>query len=95
VHVVLRRAAASAIPVLLGLAVSPVTAMAAPHGGPVLVGGSAHGIIIYGPDEVIGNHVYATGNAGINNSVGATAGNGIVGIAGNSHRGRAVATGRH
>jgi hypothetical protein len=94
-HVMLKRAAASAIPALLGLAVFfPATAMAAPHGGPVH-GGLAHGIIIYGKDEVAGNHVYANGAAAINNSVGTTAGNGVVGTAGNSHKGHAVAHGRH
>jgi hypothetical protein len=94
VHVVLRRAAASAIPVLLGLAVSPVTAMAAPHGGPVL-GGSADGIIAFGKgSKIIGNSFFATGLPAIDNAVGGTAGNGIVGIAGNSLEGRAAVAGR-
>jgi hypothetical protein len=37
-HVMLKRAAASAIPALLGLAVFPATAMAAPHTGRVAAG---------------------------------------------------------
>ena len=92
-HVMLKRAAASAVPVLLGLAVSPATAMAAPLPGP-LHGGLAHGIIIHGHDEVLGNHVYANGGGGINNSAGATFGNGVVSVSGNSVKGRAAAHGR-
>ena len=46
-HVMLKRAAASAVPALLGLAVSPATAMAAPHtsqaaAGPVKGGRETH-----------------------------------------------------
>jgi hypothetical protein len=89
-HVMLKRAAASAIPVLLGLAISPATAMAAPQSGPV-IGGSAHGVIIYGKDIILGNHVYVNGAAAINNSWGTTAGNGITGTAGNSVKGHVKA----
>ena len=89
-HVMLKRAAASAVPVLLGLAISPATAMAAPQ---PIHGGLAHGIIIHGHDEVLGNHVYANGGPGINNSVGATAGNGVVSVSGNSKKGHAAAHG--
>ena len=91
-HIMLKRAAASAIPALVGLAIYPATAMAAPQTGPV-VGGVAHGVIIYGKDVILHNYVYANGAAGINNSSGATAGNGIVGTAGNSVGGRVKAVG--
>jgi hypothetical protein len=89
-HIMLKRAAASAIPALVGLAIYPATAMAAPQTGPV-VGGVAHGVIIYGKDVILHNYVYANGAAGINNSSGATAGNGIVGTAGNSVKGHVKA----
>jgi hypothetical protein len=93
-HVMLKRAAASAIPVLLGLAVFPATAMAAPHAFPVL-GGSADGIISFcAGSKIIGNSVYATSGSGIDNSRGGTFGNGVVGIAGNSLEAHAVAAGR-
>ena len=91
-HSMLKRAAASAVPALLGLAISPATAMAAPHGGPLL-GGAAHGVIIYGQDKIVANHVYANGAPAINNGVGATAGNGLVGTAGNSVKGHVTAGG--
>jgi hypothetical protein len=89
-HVMLKRAAASAIPVLLGLAVSPATAMAAPQSGPV-IGGSAHGVIIHGKDTILHNYVYAIGPAAIDKRSGLTAGNGITGTAGNSVKGRVKA----
>jgi hypothetical protein len=89
-HVMLKRAAASAIPALLGLAISPATAMAAPQSGPV-IGGSAHGVIIHGKDVILGNHVFVNGAAAISHSWGATVGNGITGTAGNSVKGRVKA----
>jgi hypothetical protein len=89
-HVMLKRAAASAIPALLGLAISPATAMAAPQSGPV-IGGSAHGVITYGKDTILHNYVYAVGPAGIDNRRGLTASNGITGTAGNSVNGRVKA----
>ena len=92
-HNMLKRAAASAVPALIGLAVFPATAMAAPHTGP-LIGGAAHGVILHGKVAVLHNHVFSDGAPGINNSVGTTAGNGIVGITGNSTTGRAAAAGR-
>jgi hypothetical protein len=92
-HVMLKRAAASAIPALLGLAISPATAMAAPQSGPV-IGGSAHGVIIHGKDAILGNDVYALGSVGIDNRRGLTVGNGIVGTAGNSVKGRVAAVTR-
>ena len=87
-HIMLKRAAASAIPALLGLAISPVTAMAAPHTGHV-TGGAADGVIAFSKgSKLFGNHVYANAGPGIDNSHGASAGNGIVGTAGNSLGGR-------
>ena len=93
-HVMLKRAAASAIPALLGLAIYPATAMAAPQSGPVR-GGAAHGVIVYGKGNTLtGNHVSANAGSGTSNSRGATTGNGIVGVTGNSAKGRTAAAGR-
>jgi hypothetical protein len=90
-HVMLKRAAASAIPALLGLAISPATAMAAPQTGH-LIGGSADGVIAFGKGStLIGNHLYVTAGPGIDNSTGATVGNGVAGTAGNSLEGSVFA----
>jgi hypothetical protein len=90
-HVMLKRAAASAIPALLGLAISPATAMAAPHTVHV-IGGTADGVIAFSHGSTLfRNHVYANAGPGIDNSHGATAGNGIVGTSGNSVGGRVFA----
>jgi hypothetical protein len=90
-HGMLKRAAASAIPALLGLAISPATAMAAPHTVHV-IGGAADGVIAFGKGStLIGNHVYANAGTGIDNSHGTSAGNGVVGTAGNSVGGRVFA----
>jgi len=64
-HRMLKRAAASAIPALLGLAISPATAMAAFHPGPA-VGAPANGILNYGVgDKSTANHIYGTGGSGV------------------------------
>ena len=89
-HSMLKRAAASAVPALVGLAISPATAMAAPHTGPVRAG-AAHGVIIYGEDKILDNYVYANGSVGIDYRSGLTVGNGVVGTAGNSLWGRVLA----
>jgi hypothetical protein len=83
-HSMLKRAAASAVPALIGLAIFPATAMAAPHGVPV-TGGTADGVIAFSKfNTLIGNYVYANAGAAIDNTHGTTVGNGIVGTAGNS-----------
>ena len=92
-HNMLKRAAASAVPALIGLAVSPATAMAAPQSGPVH-GGAAHGVISYGKHAILGNHVYTVGGSGIFTARGEDVGNGIVGTAGNSLKGHSAAAGR-
>ena len=90
-HVMLKRAAASAIPALLGLAIYPATAMAAPHTGHV-TGGTGDGVIAFGHGSTLShNHVYVAGAPAIDNSHGASAGNGIIGTAGNSVGGRVFA----
>ena len=87
-HSMLKRAAASTVPALIGLAISPATAMAAPHGGHV-IGGPADGVIAFGKfNTLIGNYVYANAGAAIDNTHGTTVGNGIVGTSGNSVGGR-------
>ena len=83
-HIMLKRAATSTIPALLGLAIYPATAMAAPQSGPV-TGGAAHGVVAYGSGNTLsGNHVSANPGSSIDNSRGATTGNGLVGASGNS-----------
>ena len=87
-HSMLKRAAASAVPALVGLVIFPATAVAAPHGGHV-VGGAADGVIAFSKgSKLFGNHVYANAGTGIDNSHGASVGNGVVGTAGNSLGGR-------
>jgi hypothetical protein len=58
-----------------------------------LIGGAAHGVIIYGKDRIIGNEVYANGSIGIDNRAGLITSNGIVGTAGNSVGGRVTVVG--
>jgi hypothetical protein len=90
-HIMLKRAAASAIPALVGLAIYPATAMAAPQTSHV-TGGTGDGVIAFSHGSTLfHNHVFAEGAPAIDNSHGGTAGNGIVGTAGNSVRGHVFA----
>ncbi|HYZ53386.1 MAG TPA: hypothetical protein VE733_07765 [Streptosporangiaceae bacterium] len=59
----LKRAAVSAIPALVGLAVFPASAMAAYH--PTAIGAPANGILNFGVgDKATGNHVSGSGGSG-------------------------------
>jgi hypothetical protein len=78
-HGMLKSAAASAIPALLGLAVFPVhpdgTAQLARFyrvGSPI--GGAATGIIGSKGDKITGNRVTALGGTGLDNSTGGSTG---------------------